>query len=204
MSRRPLRLGIRTRELLAFSVLTLAVVGMTTLVHLAVVTDLTLDQVEQESKLLAQQVLALARNRVADSADPSAAAALASSDALQTLLDAHVEFSRYAVYVTITGHDGRAITTSGGGASLLTEIELVDDGPGIPADQLERIFELDHTTKEDGTGVGLFLVHRIVQQHGGLISASSEIGRGSRFTVRLPRRDLFDLVGDDGGEEETG
>lgn len=121
MSHRPLRLGIRTRELLAFSVLTLAVVVMTTLVHLAVVTNLTLDQVEQESKLLAHQVLALARDRVADSADTSAAAALASSDALETLLDAHVGFSRYAVYVTITDHDGRTIAASGGAEAAHAE-----------------------------------------------------------------------------------
>jgi len=113
MSRRPLRLGIRTRELLAFSVLTLAIVTVTTLIHLAVVTHLTLDQVEQESRLLAEQVLALARNRVAEAPDASPAAALAGSDALQTLLDAHVGFSRYAVYVAITDHDGREIATNG-------------------------------------------------------------------------------------------
>ena len=113
MIQRPLRLGIRTRELLAFSVLTLAIVAVTTTIHLAVITHLTLDQVEQESKLLAEQVLAVARNRVAESPDASAAMALADSDALQTLLDAHVGFSRYAVYVTITDHDGRKIATSG-------------------------------------------------------------------------------------------
>jgi len=64
--------------------------------------------------------------------------------------------------------------------------EVADDGPGIPADLLPRIFEPYVTTKAGGTGLGLAIAERIVVEHGGRIEASSPPGQGARFTVRLP------------------
>lgn len=80
------------------------------------------------------------------------------------------------------------------GSDLLTEIEFADSGPGIEPDELEKIFQLYYTTKETGSGMGLFLVHRIVQQHGGLVTAASEPGRGTRILVRLPRGEMLTAV----------
>ena len=70
----------------------------------------------------------------------------------------------------------------------LVEIDVVDAGGGIPADQLARIFEPFFTTKENGrgTGLGLAVSWGIVEQHGGTIRVRSEVGRGSTFTVSLP------------------
>ncbi len=65
-------------------------------------------------------------------------------------------------------------------------IEVRDEGPGIPAEQLETIFHPFYTTKESGTGLGLTLVHQMVVEHGGEITVESELGRGSRFRVTLP------------------
>src|SRR5437867_2020526 len=65
-------------------------------------------------------------------------------------------------------------------------LEVRDDGPGIPADQLENIFHPFYTTKETGTGLGLALVHQTVLEHGGEISVESAPGRGSAFRVTLP------------------
>ena len=65
-------------------------------------------------------------------------------------------------------------------------LEVRDDGPGIPADQLENIFHPFYTTKETGTGLGLALVHQMVLEHGGEISVESAPGRGSAFRVTLP------------------
>ncbi|RKH65262.1 two-component sensor histidine kinase [Corallococcus llansteffanensis] len=65
-------------------------------------------------------------------------------------------------------------------------LRVTDDGPGIPAPMLERIFEPMFTTKLHGTGLGLAIVKRLVQGHGARIQAESDFGRGSRFTVLFP------------------
>jgi len=73
------------------------------------------------------------------------------------------------------------------------EIEVEDNGIGIPRDQFGRIFERfaqverRATRRQEGTGIGLALVKEIVTQHGGTITVESELGRGSTFTVSLPR-----------------
>jgi two-component system sensor histidine kinase PilS (NtrC family) len=66
------------------------------------------------------------------------------------------------------------------------ELAVSDEGPGIPEDQLERIFDPFFTTKERGTGFGLAIVHRIVQDNGGAIELSSTLGQGTSFRLRFP------------------
>lgn len=66
------------------------------------------------------------------------------------------------------------------------ELSVRDNGVGIPADRLAVIFEAYYTTKETGTGLGLAISKRIVEEHSGTLTASSEVGQGSTFTVRLP------------------
>ena len=68
------------------------------------------------------------------------------------------------------------------------EIQVQDDGSGIPPEVLPRIFEPFTTTKESGHGVGLGLAvsHSIVERHRGRIAVQSEIGRGTTFTITLP------------------
>jgi signal transduction histidine kinase len=61
-----------------------------------------------------------------------------------------------------------------------------DTGRGIPAQNLPNIFRPFYTTKGGGTGLGLSLAHRIVEEHHGRIEVSSVVGSGSRFTVLLP------------------
>jgi signal transduction histidine kinase len=61
-----------------------------------------------------------------------------------------------------------------------------DTGRGIPAQNLPNIFRPFYTTKGGGTGLGLSLAHRIVEDHQGRIEVSSVVGSGSRFTVLLP------------------
>jgi signal transduction histidine kinase len=68
------------------------------------------------------------------------------------------------------------------------EIEIADNGKGIPADVLPKIFDPFFTTKPvgQGTGLGLSISYKIVQAHGGRIEVQSQPGSGTRFTVTLP------------------
>ena len=68
----------------------------------------------------------------------------------------------------------------------IVEIEVADTGVGIPPDRLAAIFDDFVTTKKRGLGLGLATSRRIVEQLGGSIRVSSEVGRGSTFTVRFP------------------
>ena len=72
------------------------------------------------------------------------------------------------------------------------EISVSDTGPGIPPEHLERIFRPFYTTKRSGTGLGLSLCRRIISQHGGTLTAKSEIGHGSVFIIRFPFREAVD------------
>lgn len=66
------------------------------------------------------------------------------------------------------------------------EIEIRDTGPGIPADQLSKIFIPFFTTKPSGHGIGLALAHRIVTEHGGTLTAGNSPEGGAVFTIKLP------------------
>jgi signal transduction histidine kinase len=73
----------------------------------------------------------------------------------------------------------------GGGARLL-RIKIRDTGTGIALENLARLFEPFFTTKKNGTGLGLAISQRIAQEHGGVIEAQSEAGKGSTFSFSLP------------------
>jgi signal transduction histidine kinase len=83
----------------------------------------------------------------------------------------------------------------------IVEIKVADSGVGIPPDQLRMIFEPFFTTKQPdeygrgGTGLGLSVCRQIIEQHHGRIRAESVVGKGSTFTVKLPRR-----ISDDRGD----
>src|ERR1022692_849668 len=67
-------------------------------------------------------------------------------------------------------------------------IEVKDEGCGISGADRDRIFDPFFTTKENGTGLGLWVGHQIVEQHGGILTAEANPGRGTTFSVSLPLR----------------
>lgn len=67
-------------------------------------------------------------------------------------------------------------------------IRVIDDGPGIDADDLPRIFDPFYTRRPGGSGLGLSIAHRAVQAHGGALIAISNKGEGATFAMVLPRR----------------
>ncbi len=66
-------------------------------------------------------------------------------------------------------------------------VKITDDGPGISPDDLDRVYERFFTTKENGTGLGMFIAQSVVQAHGGSIKLDSQLQSGTAVTVRLPR-----------------
>jgi signal transduction histidine kinase len=103
---------------------------------------------------------------------------------LDNLLDNAVKYSPRggAVLVSI-GVDGTALQP-------MAVLSVADRGEGIPPTDLPHIFVRFHRGRNvgriPGTGIGLAGVQRIVELHSGTISAQSEVGQGTTFTVRLP------------------
>jgi signal transduction histidine kinase len=90
----------------------------------------------------------------------------------------------------LTGRDSSVITIETRGDPDGVEVEIKDNGPGIPADVLPRIWDPFFTTKDvgEGTGLGLSIVHELVERHGGTIEVETRLGEGTTFTVKLPRQ----------------
>jgi signal transduction histidine kinase len=73
------------------------------------------------------------------------------------------------------------------------EISVCDDGPGVPPDKTERIFEAYYTTKEKGTGLGLAIVKHNVELYGGTVRLESKSGHGAKFLLFFPAKALMKL-----------
>ena len=87
----------------------------------------------------------------------------------------------------IGDHDGTIrVTAQNQDARVL--LTVADDGPGIPKDVLPHIFDPFFTTKDvcEGSGLGLSIVHGIIERHGGHIDVESEPGRGTQFAISFP------------------
>jgi two-component system, OmpR family, phosphate regulon sensor histidine kinase PhoR len=102
---------------------------------------------------------------------------------LGNLVDNAIKYGRAAGRVAVTGQKINGATV---------EVRVVDDGPGIPAESLERVFERFYrvdkarSREQGGTGLGLSIVKHIVQSHGGRIWAKSDSGKGTAICFTLP------------------
>jgi signal transduction histidine kinase len=84
-------------------------------------------------------------------------------------------------------------------------IEIQDRGPGIPEELREKLFDPFFTTKADGTGLGLAVSQKIVEEHHGVIHVDCDEGQGTRFVIELPRRffGAFEMSSPNTHEEDS-
>ncbi|MGH7176980.1 MAG: sensor histidine kinase [Tepidisphaeraceae bacterium] len=81
---------------------------------------------------------------------------------------------------------GGDLILSGSQNSDGARIDVIDTGRGIAPEMISRIFDAYYTTKRGGTGLGLAMAKRIIEEHGGTIGVQSEVGKGSDFCIELP------------------
>ncbi|MDP1825568.1 MAG: ATP-binding protein [Archangium sp.] len=81
---------------------------------------------------------------------------------------------------------GEVSVVAEGGQGAPWKIRVVDNGSGIPAEVVGKIFEPLFSTKNKGTGLGLAIVSNMIRKHGGTISVDSAVGRGTEFHIVLP------------------
>jgi signal transduction histidine kinase len=82
--------------------------------------------------------------------------------------------------------DGGTLTLIGRCEEETVYLDVIDTGVGIAPEAMAKLFRPFHTTKPDGSGLGLATTRKIVLAHGGTIEAQSEPGRGTKFTIALP------------------
>ncbi len=141
----------------------------------------SLNEIVEETLLLMQKPLAADNVRVTSELDPALPPVLGEASAL------------HQVFMNLVTN-AREAMTGGGEIRIATGVEtpgwlrvvVSDDGPGIPAEDLSRIFDPFYTTKRTGTGLGLSVTYGIIQDHGGTVRVSSEPGRGTTFTLTFP------------------
>jgi two-component system sensor histidine kinase PilS (NtrC family) len=92
---------------------------------------------------------------------------------------------RGTVDVEVTTATGTQIPTGAPVRERAVVVRVTDNGPGIPAELRDRVFDPFYTTKQGGTGLGLPIVHRAIAAHRGVVLVDSG-ARGTRFTVLLP------------------
>lgn len=81
---------------------------------------------------------------------------------------------------------GGTLTLGAEESEGFVEVTVADTGPGIAREDVGKVFDPFYSTKDDGTGLGLTIVHRIVDEHDGHIEVESEQGKGTTFRVSLP------------------
>lgn len=96
--------------------------------------------------------------------------------------------------------NAREVLANGGHIDVSAEarddivfISIADDGPGIPPEKSEKVFEAYFSTKEKGTGLGLAIVRHNVEMYSGSVTVESKLGQGARFLLQLPTRTFMKI-----------
>lgn len=140
-----------------------------------------IDAAENESRgvATARGIRLIVDDRTSDTVWPMDQAKLAS--AMGELIANAAHHSDPGADVVVTG----SVTTSVNGTPMALSIRIADRGCGIHPNAMSRLFDLFYTTRPGGTGMGLPMARRIIEQHGGTIEIESTPGEGTRVEVRL-------------------
>lgn len=125
------------------------------------------------------------------------------ADDLPSVLADRGQLEQVLLNLVVNAEQAMATHHQGGRLILRTRpsrdgvsLYIVDNGPGIPGEHLDRIFDPFFTTKPpgEGTGLGLSLVHGIITEHGGKLRVESEVGKGAAFAIDLPVAPTIDAT----------
>jgi|GEM_PF-854599 signal transduction histidine kinase len=111
-------------------------------------------------------------------------------DAVGSRLELRQVFLNLVLNAIQAQPDGGVIRITGRADGPRLAVEVADQGPGISKAELGQVFEPFFTTREKGSGLGLFVVRRIVEAHGGKVGIRSETGKGTAVEVVLPRGEV--------------
>ncbi|MGB7744983.1 MAG: ATP-binding protein, partial [Terracidiphilus sp.] len=131
--------------------------------------------------------------------DPDLPAVMADPEAIRRALANLIDNAAEAMQGSLLRVLSLETTVSDDGAAV--EIAVSDTGPGITDEIRERLFLPYYSTKHRGTGLGLSIAAKIVQEHGGSISAESNMPKGARFLMRLPLMEPTTISGASNGSE---
>ena len=145
----------------------------------------------QLNDLIADGIVAYGGGSITAQADPKLPRFYFDPDQLRRILNNLVDNARSAIG---NRPDGRIVVrTTYDPVLRIARLEVEDNGSGVPHSLRERIFEPYVTTKPSGTGLGLALVKRMVEDHHGFIRAFSDARTFTRFVIELP---VIDVIGD--------
>jgi signal transduction histidine kinase len=142
-----------------------------------------LNTIVDEALLLMQKPLGAENVRVAAALDRDLPPILGDGNAL------------HQVFMNLLTNAREAMAGRGGEIRIETaraerpgwiRVRIADTGPGIPAEEITKIFDPFYTTKRTGTGLGLSVTYGIIQEHGGTVDVASRPGAGTTFTLEFP------------------
>jgi two-component system NtrC family sensor kinase len=145
------------------------------------------DLAELVDKVLALMAgdLRLAGVEVLTALEPDSPPVCADRNQLQQVLVNLIANAKHALAEVVPGERRLRISLQRAGLDTV-RLQVEDNGPGIPADLITKVFDPFVTTKTDGTGLGLSISYGIVREHDGRLSVESPPGHGATFTIELP------------------
>ena len=155
---------------------------------------LNLHQLLERVALLSEEMAGQRGVQIVRRYDPSLPPILADEDRIlqvfhnlvRNAVEAMTSGGRLTLVTRLSMNPLFAKVDLGRGQRTMAEIQVIDEGPGIPAATRSRLFTPFFTTKDRGLGLGLALCHRIIEEHRGAIQIASEPGKGTAVSCFLP------------------